>query len=215
MIKVLLVDDHDLVRTGVRMILEGQTDIKVVGECADGESALKAFKKLRPDVILMDVNMPGAGGLEATSRLRQLDKKVRVIILTIHAKAPFPKRLLDAGANGYLTKGCAKEELVNAIVSVYRGQRYIGGDIAQQLALSLLPGATHSPFDDLSAREMEVMMLLVQGDDLKHIAKQMHLSPKTISTYKYRLYEKLEVESDVGLVRLAMTHGIIEDSINA
>jgi len=214
MIKVLLVDDHDLVRTGVRMILEGQTGIEVVGECVDGEHAIKAFKELRPDVILMDVNMPGTGGLEATTRLRQLDKSVRVIILTVHARAPFPKHLLDAGANGYLTKGCAKEELVQAIQTVHGGQRYIGSDIAQQLAMSLLPGAEGSPFDDLSAREMEVMMLMVQGVDLNGIAEQLHLSKKTISTYKYRLYEKLDVQNDVALVRMAMNHGIIEDSEN-
>ena len=136
--------------------------------------------------------------------------KTKVIILTVHSEAPFPTHLLDAGASGYLTKGCAASDLVRAIRAVHKDQRYIGKDIAQRLALSLLPGADKSPVDDLTNREMEVMMMLIQGDEVSQIAEALSLSPKTVSTYKYRIYEKLDVKNDVELTHLAIRHGIVE-----
>jgi len=213
LIRLLLVDDHDIVRTGIAHILEKQKDIEIVGEAGNGEDALKLVREVKPDVVLMDVNMPGLGGLEATRRIHRSTPKTRVIILTVHSEAPFPTHLLDAGASGYLTKGCAAEDLVQAIRAVYREQRYIGKDIAQRLALSLLPGADKSPFDELSSREMEVMMMLIQGDDVAQIAEALSLSPKTVSTYKYRIYEKLNVKNDVELTHLAIRHGIVETSV--
>ncbi len=210
MINLLLVDDHDIVRTGIRKILENERGVAIVGEAGNGDEAVKLARKLNPDVVLMDVNMPGMGGVEATNRILKTCKMSKVIILTVHVDAPFPTRLLDAGASGYLTKGCASHELIAAIRSVNEGQRYIGTDIAQQLALSLLPGATKSPFDELSSREMEVTMMLVQGNDIQEVAELLALSPKTISTYKYRIYEKLRVKNDVGLTHLAISHGMME-----
>ena len=210
MIRVLIVDDHGLVRTGIKRILDETRGIEVVGEAETGEYALAVTREQRPDVVLMDVNMPGMGGLEATRRLRRRCRDVKIIALTVHADAPFPARLLEAGASGYLTKGCDAVELVGAIRAVCNGNRYIGNDIAQELALALLPGADRSPFDELSCREIEVMMMLVQGHDTRYMSQLLSLSPKTVSTYKYRLYEKLAVRNDVQLTRLAIRHGIVE-----
>jgi two-component system, NarL family, invasion response regulator UvrY len=213
MIKVLLVDDHDLVRTGIRRLLEdraGQTGIQVVGEASTGEQALDLVRAHQPDVVLMDVNMPGIGGLEATRRLTQSHKNLKVIVLTVHAQGPFPKRLLEAGATGYLTKGCGVEEMITAIRRVMRGERYVSSEIAQQLALSLLPGSKESPFDALSRREMQILLMITQGHKTQTISDKLNLSPKTVSTYKSRLHEKLAVHNDLELMRMAVQHGMLE-----
>ncbi len=211
MIKVMLVDDHDIVRTGIRMVIEKMSGIKIVGESQDGYEALEQVKALKPDVVLMDVNMPRMSGLEATRKITELDKYVRIIILTIHAENPYPKQMLDAGASGYLTKGCAAAELEDAIKKVYGGQKYVGADIAQQMALSMLPGGKKaSPFDILTSREMEVMMLLVRGKKAKEIGKILGLNDKTVATYKYRILEKMELQNDVKLTHMAIRHGILD-----
>ncbi len=211
MIKVLLVDDHDIVRTGIRLVIEKMSGIKIVGECNDGYQALEMVEKEKPDVVLMDVNMPRMSGLEATRKITDIDPYVRIIILTIHAENPYPKQLLDAGANGYLTKGCAAQELEDSIKKVYAGQRYVGADIAQQMALSMLPGGQRdSPFDGLTSREMEVMMLLVRGKKAKEIGHILGLNDKTVATYKYRILEKLGIKNDVKLTHMAIRHGILD-----
>lgn len=210
MVRVLIVDDHDLVRVGIRRILESSKSIEVCGEAANGEEALQLNRKQPADVVLMDVNMPGMGGLEATRRIIAAHEETSVIILTVHAQAPFPTQLLNAGASGYLTKGCASEELIEAIRKVSRGGRYVSSDIAQQLALSMLPGGEQSPLDVLSHREIEVMMMLVQGQEVQEIADALHISHKTVRTYKSRLYEKLGVKNAVDLTHLAIRHGILE-----
>ena len=211
MIKVLLVDDHDIVRTGIRMVLEKMSGIKIVGESQDGYDALEQVKNSKPDVVLLDVNMPRMSGLEATRKIIDQDPYVRIIILTIHADNPYPRQLLDAGAQGYLTKGCAAEELEAAIKKVYAGQKYVGADIAQQMALSMLPGgAKDSPFDTLTNREMEVMMLLVRGKKAKEIGHMLGLNDKTVATYKYRILEKLDIQNEVKLTHMAIRHGILD-----
>ena len=209
MISVLLVDDHELVRAGVRRLLDDTPGLEVVGEAATGEAALESVKERRPDVVLMDVNMPGIGGLEATRKLMQMDPGLRVIVCTVHSEEPFPSRLLEAGALGYLTKDCAFEEIVRAIRVVYSGERYICAAIAQQLALSALPGANGSPFERLSQRELQVMLMVTQGHNVQEISDRLCLSPKTVSTYRYRLFEKLGVYNNVELMRLAMRHGVV------
>ena len=214
MIKVLLVDDHELVRTGIRRLLDDTTGIKVISEAETGEEAFDEAKKHKPDVVLMDVNMPGIGGLEATRKLLQIDPSIKIIIVTIHAEEPFPTRLLEAGASGYLTKDCGINEIVKAIRAVVEGERYISADIAQEIALNVMPGSNQSPFQALSQREMQVMMMVTQGQNVQQISDKLCLSPKTISTYRHRLFEKLNVENDVELTRLAIRHGMIDSAKN-
>lgn len=210
MIRVLLVDDHQLVRSGIRRILDDAGDIAVVGEAGSGEEALQMARECHPDVVLMDVNMPGIGGLEATRKLLRIDEHLKIIALTIHIEEPYPTRLMEAGAMGYLTKGCGVEEIIKAIHAVNKGERYIGADIARQMALSGFSGGGKSRFEKLSQREVQVMMMITQGNKLQEISDKLCLSPKTVSTYRYRLYEKLGVETDVELTHLAIRHGMID-----
>ncbi len=215
MIDVLLVDDHELVRSGIRRLLDDRRGIRVIDEADSGEQAVQRVRQRRPDVVLMDVNMPGIGGLEATRKLMQIDQSIKVIVCTVHTEEPFPTRLLEAGAAGYLTKGCGIEEIVTAIRSVQEGERYICAEIAQQIALSVMPGSSkQSPFDRLSQREMQVMLMVTQGQNTQQISDKLCLSPKTVSTYRHRLFDKLGVYNDVELTRLAIRHGILENVQN-
>lgn len=216
MIKVLLVDDHDLVRAGIRRLMEDHSateGIEVVAEAASGEEAVDQVRRYSPDIVLLDVNMPGIGGLEAARRILRVDPEVRVIALTVHEEGPLLKRMIDAGAAGYLTKGCEVSEMVTAIRRVSRGERYIASEIAQRLALGMLPGAESSPLEALSNREMQILLMLTQGQKPQVISRKLHLSPKTVSTYKTRLQEKLNVRSDVELIRLAMQCGMLDKSV--
>ena len=209
MIRILVVDDHEVVRLGLRHILADYPAIQIAGEAIDGESALRMNREIQPDVVLLDVCLPGLSGFEVTSRLKQASPGLGIIILTVHEQAPYPAQLLEAGASAYLTKGCPATELVKAINTVARGGRHIGSRIAQQMALNLLPGGSTSPFEDLSAREMEVMLMLADGRKIADIAEVLHLSPKTVATYKYRIYEKLNTRSDVDMARMAMRYGVV------
>ncbi len=211
MIGVLLVDDHKLVRTGVRLILEETSDVRIVGEAGSGEEAIEQSRALKPDVVLMDVSMPGIGGLEATRKLLARNPSLKIIIVSVHATEPYPLRLLEAGAHGYLTKDCAADEIVTAIRRVHAGERYITPAIAQQLALSAVSGSDGSPFEQLSQRETQVMLMITAGQSPQTIANRLHLSPKTVSTYRTRLFQKLAVSNDVELMRLAMRYGVIEE----
>lgn len=210
MIDIVLVDDHELVRTGFRMILQQQPDARILGEAGSAEEGLKLIRTLEPDVALVDVHMPGMSGVELTERVCRAGMRTRVIIVTVVDDARFPKRLLDAGAFGYLTKGCSAEELVEAVRQVAAGRRYLAPAVAQQLALTTLDGNSGSPFDALSSRELEVAMMLVRGKPLTSIGEQLNLSPKTVSTYKQRLMEKLEVDHVIGLAHLMTVHGMID-----
>jgi two-component system invasion response regulator UvrY len=209
MIRLLVVDDHELVRIGLRQIFADYPAIQIAGEAADGEAAIRMNRELRPDVVLLDVSLPGLSGFEVTARLKQASPAVGIVILTVHERAPYPSQLLEAGAAAYLTKGCPATELVQAILTVARGGRHIGSRIAQQMALNLLPGGAASPFEGLSAREMEVLLLLAEGHKVSDIAHLMHLSPKTVATYKYRIYDKLNTRSDVDMTRMAMRWGVV------
>lgn len=213
MIKVLLVDDHDLVRTGIKRLLDDMSDIDVVGEATSGEDAINIASQVKLDVILMDINMPGMGGLEATRKLQVSNPDVKIIIVTMHEDDLFAQRLLKAGATGYLTKGASVDEIAHAIREVRQNRRYISPEIAQQLALAQFPDHEGSPFDNLSERELQVMMLLMDGMKVSQISDKLCLSPKTVSTYRHRLYDKLNVQNDIELTRLAMMHGVIENNI--
>ena len=212
MIKVLLVDDHELVRTGIRRLIDDISGLEVVGEVETGEAAIDFAHNEHVDVVLMDLNMPGIGGMEATRRLIAKDKHLKIIVVTVHDSEPFPQQLFKAGAMGYLTKGCNIEEIVHAIKEVFYGRRYVSVDIAQKMAMNIQPD-DENPFDKLSQREMQVMMMSMQGMKGQKISEQLNLSPKTISTYRYRLFDKLRVSNDVELTRLAMQYGLIDDTV--
>ncbi|WP_019339068.1 UvrY/SirA/GacA family response regulator transcription factor [Stutzerimonas stutzeri] len=214
MIRVLVVDDHDLVRTGISRMLADIDGLQVVGQAESGEAAIKKSRELKPDVVLMDVKMPGIGGLEATRKLVRSYPDIKVIAVTICEEDPFPTRLLQAGAAGYLTKGAALEEMIQAIRMVFAGQRYISPQIAQQLALkSFQPKVNGSPFDLLSEREIQIALMIANCQKVQAISDKLCLSPKTVNTYRYRIYEKLAITSDVELALLAVRHGMV-DTIN-
>ncbi|MEE4297147.1 MAG: response regulator [Wenzhouxiangella sp.] len=208
MIKLMIVEDHELFRTGIANILAPIADIDVVAEIASGEEAIRLARQLEPDVILMDVGLPGLSGLESTERILKTQPKIKVIVLTAHSEPPLPARLLDVGASGYITKGASAAELLSAIRAVHRGERYIGSEIAQKLALSLLPGTPSSPFQDLTSREMEVTMMLIRGRNANDIGHLLKLSPKTVATHKYRIYDKVGVRNEVDLLHLALRYGV-------
>jgi two-component system, NarL family, invasion response regulator UvrY len=211
MIQILIIDDQALVRTGLRHILDRSSEITQITEASSGEAALIRCRKNCPNVILLSINLPGLTGFEITRKLMRTYLGARIIVLAVHAKPPYPTRLMDAGASGYLTRDCEAEELLHAIKVVATGQRYIGSEAAKQLALSMLAGSVNkSPFEDLSAREMEVMLKLTDGRRIPDIASMMCLSPKTVSTYKYRILGKLGARSEVEMVRMAMRYGLLE-----
>lgn len=212
-IKVLVVDDHDLVRTGITRMLADIEGLQVVGQAESGEDALRLARELKPDVVLMDVKMPGIGGLEATRKLMRSQPDVRVLAVTVCEEDPFPTRLMQAGASGYLTKGAALEEMVQAIRQVFAGQRYISPQIAQSLALKAFePEKGNSPFDSLSEREIQIALMIANCHKVQSISDKLCLSPKTVNTYRYRIYEKLSITSDVELALLAVRHGMVDAS---
>lgn len=212
MIKVLVVDDHDLVRTGISRMLSDVPGLSVIGEADSGETAVVRARELKPDVILMDVRMPGIGGLEATRKLVQHDKHIKVIAVTVCDEEPFPTRLMQAGAAGYVTKGAALDEMVTAIRQVHAGLRYISPDIAQQIALKQFNPGGNSPFDCLSEREIQIALMIVNCEKVQSISDKLCLSPKTVNTYRYRIFEKLGITSDVELTLLAVRHGMVDPS---
>jgi len=207
-----VVDDHELVRSGITRMLADIEGLEVIGEADSGEAALKAVRESKPDVVLMDVKMPGIGGLEATRKLLRSHPDIKVVAVTACEEDPFPTRLLQAGAAGYLTKGAGLEEMVQAIRLAFAGQRYISPQIAQQLALKPYQSQT-SPFDALSEREIQIALMIVGCQKVQIISDKLCLSPKTVNTYRYRIYEKLSVSSDVELTLLAVRHGMVDASL--
>jgi DNA-binding NarL/FixJ family response regulator len=195
---------------GISRMLSDSPDIEVIGEADSGDMALKLAKQLTPDVVLLDVNMPNIGGLEATKRLVQLDKGIKILAVSSMSAQPYPSMLLKAGANGYITKGTPLEEMIRAIKKVYQGGRYFSSEVAEQLAETLLSDNAGSPFDLLSDREKQVAMMVVNCQSPQQIADQLFVSVKTINTYRYRIYEKVGVDSDVKLTHLAIRHGLIQ-----
>jgi len=212
LIKVLLVDDHELVRIGIRRLLQDVTGIKVVGEVGSGEDAIRLSKDLNPDVVLMDVQMPGIGGLEATRKMLRFNSDIKILALTVCDDEPYPSRLLQAGAAGYITKGCDPDEMIRAIRVVNSGQRYISSEIAQQLALKRFTKPEETPLDILSERELQIMLMITSGQKVQDISEKLNLSPKTVNSYRYRIFEKLSIQNDVELTLLAIRLGLVEIS---
>ena len=208
-IRILLVDHQEMVRCGLQRLLNDTPRLCVVGEASSGEEAVRLSRSLKPDVVLMDVQIPGIGALEATRRMTRGEAVSRIVLVASQLGGLFPMRMLDAGASGYLSKNCGIQEISDALAVVCGGERYISADIARQMALSTLPGAEQSPFEHLTRREMQVMLMVAQGQSVHDISDHLRLSSKTISTYRYRLYEKLGVGNDIELARLAIRHGVV------
>ncbi|MFP4137299.1 MAG: response regulator [Halomonas sp.] len=209
MIKVLIADDHHLVRTSLAHLLNAEKDLRVVGEASSGEEAINETRRLKPDVVLMDIRMPGIGGLEATRKITRTLPDARVLVLTAWLEDTFAQRLLDAGAWGLVSKDSQHDEMVGAIREVFHGQRYVSPDVAQRLVLSRID-SPENPFDELSSREMQVAMMIINCQKVADISDRLFLSPKTVNTYRYRIFEKLGVDSDVELTHLGLRHGLVE-----
>jgi two-component system invasion response regulator UvrY len=209
MIRVLIVDDHQLVRMGTSRLLADVGDVEVVGQAGSGEEAIELVRHLKPDVVLMDVQMPGIGGLEATRRCLRVHPDIKVIAVSMYEDEPYPSKLLNVGAHGYVTKRAAIDEMVRAIKKVVAGQRYVSAEIAQQMALKPFSESEVSPFEILSNREMQITLMIVEGTKVPRISQSLSLSPKTVNSYRYRIFEKLDLSNDVGLTKLAIKHGII------
>jgi two-component system, NarL family, invasion response regulator UvrY len=209
MIKVLLVDDHAVVRTGFRLLLQSQSDINVVAEAQSGEAACQMYAELTPDVVVMDLGMPGMGGLEALRRIRAHNSAARVLALSAHDDPMHARRALREGALGFLSKRSAPEALIEAIASIAAGRRYLDPDLAQKLALAEIEGATRSPIEQLSEREFEVFIRLAGGATVQKIADDLKLSASTIGTHLYNIKQKLGVVNQSELTLLAIRHGLI------
>jgi len=208
-IKILLVDDHAVVRMGFKMLIEAEADIKVIGEAESGEVAVKLFQELKPDIIVMDITMPGIGGLEAIDRIMAKDKNTKILVLSAHEDSVHPKRVLNAGAMGYLTKRSAAEELIKAIKSIHQGKRYLEPNIAQQMAITQLSGETN-PVEILSDREFEVFIALAKGKSTNEIADTLCLSPRTVGTHLYNIKQKLNANNSAEIALIAIRCGLID-----
>ncbi len=209
MIQVLVVDDHQLVRVGTSRLLADVEGMQVVGQAETGEQAIDMVKDLKPDVVLMDIQMPGIGGLEATRRCLRIDPDLKVIAVTVYDDEPYPSKLLGVGAVGYLTKNADMDEMIRAIKKVMAGQRYISSEVAQHLALRPFSQDAITPFEVLTSREMQITLMVIMGHGAPDISKKLSLSSKTVNSYRYRIFEKLGIKNDVGLTKLAIKHGII------
>ncbi|MGB6976291.1 MAG: response regulator [Gammaproteobacteria bacterium] len=212
MINIVLVDDHNLVRTGIKHILKDASDIKVIGEAGNGEQALSLIKKLQPDIVLMDIKMPGPGpsGLSLLKQLLANEADLKVIIITSCDNKIFPVRLLKAGAMGYFLKEMNDGELIRAIHMVHTGQRYMPHEVATQLALQRTSGSEKPVTSTLSKREYKIMLALIKGQSVQEISDELKLSHKTVNTYRYRLFDKLKVTNNVELTQFAIRNGLLD-----
>lgn len=208
-IHVMLVDDHAVVRMGFKMLLESDPDIKVVAEAESGEQAIQRFVEFKPHVVVMDITMPGIGGLEAIERILAKDNTAKILVLSAHEDSVHPKRVLNAGAMGYLTKRSAAEELIKAIRVVSTGKKYLEASVAQQMAIQQLSG-DQNPVDVLSPREFEVFMALAKGKTTNEIAETLFLSPRTVGTHLYNIKQKLNANNSAEIALIAMRSGLLD-----
>jgi len=208
-INVMLVDDHAVVRMGFKMLLESDTDIKVIAEAENGEQAIQRYMEHKPNVVVMDITMPGIGGLEAIERILAKDNSAKILVLSAHEDSVHPKRVLNAGAMGYLTKRSAAEELIKAIRTVAAGKKYLEASIAQQMAIQQLSG-DQNPVDVLSPREFEVFMALAKGKTTNDIAETLFLSPRTVGTHLYNIKQKLNANNSAEIALIAMRSGLLD-----
>lgn len=209
-ISVAVVDDHDLVRIGLVRMLEDVMGIQVIGQGSSGEDAVQLARNESPDVIVMDVKMPGIGGIEATRKISTQYPSVKVVAVSALDDNPFPQRLLKAGAKAYLTKGCELNEMVTAIKQAAMGKQYLSPQIAQQMALNSVNPDHDNPFEQLSERELQICLMVINCEKVQDISDKLCLSSKTVNSYRYRIFEKMHITGDVELTRLAIRHGIID-----
>lgn len=210
MLKILIVDDHDVVSHGISRVLQDVKGVDVVGVVHSGEEAVIQSKALLPDIVLMDVHMPGIGGLGATKEIKRLLPSIKVIALSALDDNLYPMKLLEAGASGYLTKGTKTSELLDAIQAVARGEHYISNSLAQKMALTKFTiDGQGSPLGQLSDRELQVSQMIVDCKKSHEIAESLNVSPKTVSTYRTRIFAKLNIESDVELIHLAVRYNVL------
>lgn len=209
MIKIILIDDHALVRQGIRHMLQDAKEIQIIGEAGTGTEAVQLVREVHPNVVLLDFKLPDISGLEVTTRLLRIDPSLKILVVSSAINDLFPFRLLEAGAQGYLTKDASRDELIRGIKAVNNGLRVISPEVASRLALAKIDVKSNHSFHELTDREMEVMMMVIRGDLVKDIAERLFLSPKTVHSYRSRIFEKLHVENDVALTLLAIREGLI------
>jgi len=208
-ITVLIADDHAVVRDGLRLLLENQSDIRVVGEVANGREAVEAAIRLKPDVVLMDLAMPLLNGTDATVLIMEKQETAKIVMLSMHSTVEHVFRALQAGALGYLRKESAGNEVVDAVRAVHGGRRYLSQKITESVVDDYVrKRAEESPLDSLSQREREILQLLVEGSSGIDIARQLNISPKTVDTYRSRMMQKLGIGDLPGLVKFALQHGL-------
>ena len=207
--KVMLVDDHAVVRTGFRLLLQAYADIEVMAEADSGEAACQMYESVAPDVVVMDIAMAGMGGIEAIKRLVAKDAKARILALSAHEDTSHPRRALQAGALGYLSKRSAPEVLIDALRAIAKGQRYLDAQIAQRMAVQDIHG-DKGPMDKLSPREFEVFLQLARGQSVAQISETLTLSSSTIGTHLYNNKQKLGLGNQAEMTLLAVRHGLID-----
>ncbi|MGQ7242303.1 response regulator [Salinicola sp. V024] len=209
MIKVLVADDHHLVRTSIARVLACEPDIEIVAEADSGESALQGCREHLPDIAMIDIRMPGIGGLETILKLLKTQPAIRIVVLTGQVEEGTAQRLIDSGVSGFISKGTELDLMIDAVRRVAAGERFISPDIAQRLVLARSAGV-QSPFDQLSHRELQIATMIIHCQKVNRISEQLCLSPKTVNTYRYRIFDKLQVQSDVELTHLGLRYGMLE-----
>ena len=209
-IRVLLVDDHELVRSGIQHLLESAPNLDVVAIASSGENAVELTESLNPDVILMDLNMPGIGGVEAIKRILNDNAQAKIIALSVYDDGPVPQQVIKLGAKGYINKGCPVAEMIKAIVLVHQGKSYLSAAVAANLVFSSQK-EDQNRFHRLSNRELQIVTKLLDGHEIPDIAKALSISPKTVNTHRYRVHEKLGIKNDIELVRLAVEQGLLNN----
>jgi len=209
-INIILVDDHAVVRAGVRRLLEQESSFDVIGEAESGEKAYQLFGELSPDVMVMDLSMPGMGGLESIRRILMRDEKAKILVLSMHEDLSFANQALKLGAKGYLIKNTLGDDLVKAIEAISRGDIFLSDEIAKKIAVLSIDGG-QDPIHDLSAREFEIFRLLAEGFEVDAIATTLNISSKTVSNYQTMIKQKLNIHTPVELIRYAIKAGVIKD----
>ncbi len=211
-IKVLIADDHQLFREGLVNLLSSAPDVEVIAEAEDGVQATEKAKKLKPDVVLIDIGMPNMNGIEATKLLKKDAPEIKIIAVSMHSDRQFVKGILEAGADGYLLKNCTYRQLIDAIQSVYSGKKYLSDDITEMIIKGYLdPSETESEsYTDLSEREMEILKLYAEGKSTREISEKLFISVKTVGTHKQHILEKLGLKTNADLVKYAIREGLIQ-----